>query len=158
MKPAIALGSGLAGAATMTLLHETVKRIVPAAPRMDLLGMNALSKVIRNSGKNPPPQNKLYAMTLAGDILSNSIYYSLAGIGKEKSAVARGGILGLAAGLGAVLLPKPLGLEEDYSNRSTSTKIMTVGLYLAGGLITAAVLRALHKRRERKNAEYAYII
>lgn len=158
MKPTIALGGGLAGAATMTLIHETVKRVVPAAPRMDLLGMNALSKAMRNAGKNSPAQKKLYALTMAGDIVSNAVYYSMAGIGKEKGAVVRGGLLGLAAGLGAVLLPKPLGLNEDYSNRTTSTKVMTVALYLAGGLITAAVLRALHKKRDRKKAAYTYII
>jgi hypothetical protein len=158
MKPTIALGSGLAGAAMTTLIHETVKRVVPNAPRMDLLGMTALSKMLKNADKNVPGRSKLYGWTLAGDIVSNSLYYSLAGIGKTKGAVLRGGLLGLAAGIGAVLLPKPLGLNEEYSNRTTSTKLMTIGLYLAGGLITAAVLRALHKRQERADAEYAYMI
>lgn len=158
MKPTIALGSGLAGAATMTLIHEAVKRVVPNAPRMDLLGMNALSKMMRNAGKNPPGRKSLYAWTMAGDIMSNALYYSLAGVGKGKNALIKGSILGLAAGVGAVLLPKPLGLNEEYSNRTASTKLMTVALYVAGGLITAAVLRALHKNQKRKEKEAAYII
>lgn len=157
MKPIIALGSGLAGAATVTLIHEAIKRVVPNAPRMDLLGMNALSKAIKNAGQNPPPPKKLYAWTMAGDILSNSLYYSLAGVGKGKNALLKGSLLGLAAGLGAVLLPKPLGLNEDYSNKTTSTKVMTIALYLAGGLISAAVLRALHKSQQ-KGKEYNYEI
>jgi len=158
MKPTIALGSGLAGATATTLIHETVKRLAPNAPRMDLLGMNALSKVLKSTDHNVPGRTKLYGWTLAGDLVSNSLYYSLAGIGKKKGALLRGGLLGLAAGVGAVLLPKPLGLNEDYSNRTTSTKLMTIGLYLAGGLITAAVLRAIHKRQEKKDAATAYII
>lgn len=158
MRPTISLGSGLAGAAATTLIHETVRRIVPNAPRMDLLGMMALSKMLKNSDKPVPGKSKLYGWTMAGDIVSNSLYYSLAGIGKKKGAILRGGLLGLAAGVGAVLLPKPLGLNEEYSNRTNATKLMTIGLYLAGGLVTAAVLRALQKRQEKRDAEYAYII
>ena len=158
MKATTALGGGLAGAASITLIHEAVKRIAPDAPRMDLLGMNALSKTMKNMGKTPPPPQKLYAWTMAGDLLSNSLYYSIAGIGKGKNALLKGSLLGLAAGLGAVLLPKPMGLNEEYSNRTPATKLMTVGLYLAGGLITAAVLKAMYKGQQRKDQEYAYII
>ena len=158
MKPTIALGGGLAGAATITLIHEAVKRIVPNAPRMDILGMDALSKVMKNAGKNPPKEKQLYAWTMAGDVLSNSLYYSLAGIGKEKNALLKGSLLGLAAGVGAVLLPKPLGLNEAHSNRTTSTKLMTVALYFAGGLMTAAVLKALHKKQQKKAKDYVYEI
>lgn len=158
MNPAIALGAGLAGAAGITLVHESVKRIIPNAPRMDLLGMNALSKTLKNAGRTPPGQKQLYAWTMAGDLVSNSLYYSLVGIGKGKNALLRGSLLGLAAGISAVLLPKPLGLNESYSNRTNATKLMTVSLYLAGGLITAAVLKAMQKRKERRDREYAYTI
>lgn len=158
MKPSTALGSGLAGAAAVTLIHETVKKISPKAPRMDLLGMNALSKTLKNMDKNPPSNDKLYLWTIAGDLVSNSLYYSLAGVGKKKGALVRGSLLGLAAGLGAVLLPKPLGLNEAYSNRTTTTKIMTVALYLIGGLVTAAVLKAFHKKEEEDDIDYAYAI
>ena len=44
MKAIYALEGGVAGAAALTLLHETIKKTVPNAPRMDLLAMNALSK------------------------------------------------------------------------------------------------------------------
>ena len=50
MKTIAALGGGLAGAAAVTLLHETVRRIVPEAPRMDLLGKQALSKGLNAAG------------------------------------------------------------------------------------------------------------
>jgi hypothetical protein len=144
MKKSSALG-GLAGAATLTLIHETVKRFDPKAPRMDLLGMMALSKIIRGLGGRTPEQKKLYAYTLAGDLLSNALYYSLVGMGRRKSILERGAALGLAAGLGALLLPKPLHLNEAYSNRSPRTQAMTVAYYLIGSLVAAALIKRLRK-------------
>jgi hypothetical protein len=40
----------------------------------------------------------------------------------------------------AVVLPKPLGLPEEASNKTLSTRLMTVGLYLLGGLAAAATV------------------
>lgn len=133
MKALYALEGGVAGAAALTLIHETVKKALPNAPRMDLLGMNALSKGLKVIGAKTPDERKLYGLSLTGDLISNSLFYSFAGIGKKENALVKGAALGLAAGLGAVLLPKPLGLNEETSNRSVETKIMTVGLYVIGG-------------------------
>lgn len=144
MKASAVVG-GLAGAAVLTILHEAVKKIDPKAPRMDLLGMMALSKVIRNVGKNPPAKDKLYVYTLAGDLLSNALYYSLAGVGKEKSLLEKGAALGLAAGLGALLLPKPLHLNEEYSNRTTHTQVLTIAYYLIGSLVASAIMKRLRR-------------
>ena len=141
-----ALGSGMAGAVAVSAIHETVRRIVPNSPRMDLLGMDAISKVMEKSGKQPPAENRLFYMALAGDLVSNAIYYSLAGANKPRNVWVRGAMLGAAAGIGAIMLPKPLGLKEEYSNRTTQTKIMTFGLYLLGGVITAAVLNLSKKK------------
>ncbi|GHA67056.1 hypothetical protein GCM10007389_20230 [Pontibacter akesuensis] len=130
--------SGLAGACVLTLVHESVRRFVPDAPRMDVLGMRSISKLMRMADEEPPQdQEGLHTMALAGDVLSNSLYYSLAGTGIN--AWWRGAILGVAAGAGAVLLPGPLGLGEAPSNRTTQTQAMTVGYYLLGGLVAAAV-------------------
>ncbi|HEU4469444.1 MAG TPA: hypothetical protein VFR58_00045, partial [Flavisolibacter sp.] len=135
----------------VTLIHETVKRVVHQSPRMDLLGMNAISKGLAAAGVRKPSEDKLFTWALAGDLVSNSLYYSLAGIGKERNAWIRGSLLGLAAGVGAVMLPGPMGLEERHSNRSVSTKVMTIGLYVAGALVTTAVMKLLEKRRSRRN-------
>lgn len=158
MKPIAALGGGLAGAAAVTLIHESVKRIIPQAPRMDLLGMNAISKGLNAAGIKTPTDTKLFAIALTGDLIANSIYYSVAGIGKEKNIWWRSAALGLAAGIGAVALPGPLGLDDRYSNRTTATKLMTVGLYVAGAVVTTAVIKLLstrvQKRKEVRNEEW----
>lgn len=150
MKPLIALGGGLAGACAVTLIHETVRRVVPEAPRMDLLGMNAISKGLHAAGKNVPEDNQLFTWALVGDLVSNALFYSLAGAGKEKNIWVRSAALGMAAGLGAVALPEPLGLNGKHSNRYLSTQIMTVGLYVAGAIVTTAVIKFLEKRREKE--------
>ena len=136
--------SGAAGAAGLTLLHETARRVVPDAPRMDVLGERAISAGLRAVGADPPPEPHLHAAALVGDVVSNTAYYALVGLGGRDGAVARGGLLGLAAGLGAVFLPGPLGLDTRPSSRTPQTAVMTVAWYTVGGLIAGAVYRALH--------------
>jgi hypothetical protein len=154
MKPLTALGGGLAGACAVTLLHETARKVVPNAPRMDLLGMNALTKGLKIIGAASPRERQLYSWSLAGDLISNAIFYSIAGIEKIDNTLAKGATLGLAAGLGAVLLPKPMGLEEQHTNRTIETKIMTVGLYVIGGLVAAAVMKLADRRKRKSRAAW----
>lgn len=158
MKTIAALGAGLAGACTVTLINESVKKLVPQAPRMDLLGMNAISKGLQAAGLRPPRREALFAMALTGDLIANSVYYAAAGIGKEKSIWWRSAALGLAAGIGAVALPGPLGLEERHSNRTLATTIMTVGMYVAGSVVATAVIKMASKKvaktKHRKRQEW----
>ena len=141
----VATIAGLAGACTVTLIHETMRRLDPDAPRMDVLGMRAIAKMMRAADTTPPEEDTLFGMTLAGDIVSNAAYYSLTGSGKN--AWLRGGLLGLAAGVGGVVLPGPLGLGTAPSNRTTKTQVMTVAWYLLGGLAAAAVASAFNQKR-----------
>ena len=154
MRGIYALEGGLAGAAALTLLHETIKRVTPNAPRMDLLGMNAITKGLRYINAKTPDERELYRWTMAGDLLSNALYYSVAGATTKAHPLVRGGLLGLAAGAGAILLPKPMGLPTSYSSRTTKTSLMTIGLYLAGGLVAAAVMSALDKRQKKQKLEW----
>ncbi|MFC5412425.1 hypothetical protein ACFPMF_24080 [Larkinella bovis] len=135
------LGSGLAGAVALTALHESARRLVADAPRADLLGMRALAKGIRATGHQPPPDDELHTLALAGDIVANSLYYSLVGVGGPRNAWLLGSALGAVAGLGAVALPGPLRLGTEPSARTPATAAMTVGWYLVGGLVAAAVYR-----------------
>jgi hypothetical protein len=141
-----ALGNGLVGAVVLTAIHETVRHIIPAtAPRMDVLGMRGLRKLLGNANAPQPDQDTLFNLTMAGDILSNGLYYSLVGTGKN--AWQRGAVLGLAAGVGGVVLPGPMGLGDGPSNRTTQTKLMTVAWYLLGGLAAAGAARAGSKKQ-----------
>ncbi|HZG26321.1 MAG TPA: hypothetical protein VEZ17_17150 [Chitinophagaceae bacterium] len=147
MKLLSAIGGGIAGACALTLVHQVLKSIDPDAPRMDLLGMEAVSLGLKKADRAIPSREKLYNATMAGDLLSNSLYYTLAGMGRKKSVLYRGAGLGLAAGIGGVLLPKPLGLHPEFSSRTPKTAVMTVALYLVGGLVAAGVSRMLEARK-----------
>lgn len=132
------LGSGAIGAAALTLLHETARRFIPTAPRMDVLGMRALTQSFHAADQSPPPHDTLFGLSMAGDLVANSLYYSLIGVGSSRHIWQRGAALGFMAGIGAVVLPGPLGLGSAPSNRTTATQMMTVAWYTVGGLATAA--------------------
>ncbi|MES2731031.1 MAG: hypothetical protein V4714_04755 [Bacteroidota bacterium] len=149
MKTTSALGGGLAGALALTLLHETVRQLQPKAPRLDLLGMEAIAKLLLKSGERPPDDPTLHRMALAGDVVANSLYYSLAGIGKQENVWLRAALMGLGAGIGAVTLPEPLGLSEKPSGQTFQTKAMTVAWYVAGGLAAAAVAHLLENKGQK---------
>ncbi len=131
---------GAAGAAVLTAVHETVRRLNPDAPRMDLLGMRALARGFEAAGAEPPPPGELHTLALVGDLVSNAAYYTL--VGSKPSAWARAGALGLAAGIGAVALPPKLGLGAAPSRRTHATAAMTVAWYTLGAFAAAAVARA----------------
>lgn len=140
--------SGLIGALTLTIIHETARRLIPEAPRMDLLGMRAISKTLRAVGEPPPERKSLHRAALVGDVLANSLYYSLVGVGRADHTLLRAAVLGLAAGVGGVLLPKPLGLGDAPSGRTSATKLMTVTWYLAGALAAAGAHRLLSRQHD----------
>ena len=140
-KKLLSIVGGLAGACTLSVLHQALQRSIPAlAPRMDLMGMEAMRKLRHKAGLPIPPEDELYKQTFIGDIVSNTIYYSLAGGGWSQT---RGLILGTAAGLGAVGLPAHLGLNPANSNRTEATRYLTIGLYVVGGLTAAATYKWL---------------
>ena len=152
IKSLVSLTGGLAGACALTLVHEVTRRVNPKAPRMDLLGMSALSSLIRKGGGTPPERDQLFGLTMAGDVAGNALFYSLAGAGGKKGVWLRGLLLGLAAGAGAVYLPGPLGLPESPSNRTPQTKLMTLALYTLGGLVTATTVELMEARKARRTA------
>ncbi len=145
MKSLKSLLAGFAGAAALNILHESVRRFDPGAPRIDLLGKQALSKSMANLNLDSPKGDNLYLATLAGDIISNTLYYSAIGLGDKKNIYFKGAIAGLTAGLGAISIPDKVGLDDTPVTKTDKAKILTVTWYLIGGLVTAAVFKHLKK-------------
>ena len=141
-----ALGSGLVGACALTLIHETARRFLDDAPRMDVLGMRALAKAAHVVDVSPPVP--LHEAALVGDLVSNSLYYSLVGAGRPRDAVRNGALLGLAAGLAAVFLPERLGLGRQPTEDTPETQLMTVAWYTLGGLAAGAAYSAIASDEE----------
>jgi hypothetical protein len=138
-----ALGSGLVGAVALNLVHETARQFISDAPRVDVLGKRAIAGAYGAMGLEAPPDDELYALALAGDIASNSLYYSFVGMGERRNALLLGALLGLGAGVGAVALPGKLGLGDEPSARTPSTQAMTIAWYTIGGLAAGAAYRLM---------------
>lgn len=140
------LVSGLAGAVALTAVHETARRILPHAPRMDTVGRRALVRGTRKLGFEPPAPEYRQPAALAGELASNTLYYTLVGLGRKPSPLLRGGALGSLAGLAAVALPPVLGLGRAPRGTTKDTQAMTAGWYLIGGLVAAATYKLLDRR------------
>jgi hypothetical protein len=146
--PLAALAGGVAGAVALTLVHETARRVIPHAPRVDVIGVRAIARPMRAAGYEPPHYNALHNAALAGDLAANSAYYSLIGAGGREHLWRNGAVLGLLAGLGAALLPPLMGLGSQPHRRTPFTQVLTVAWYLLGGLAAAATYECV-TRQER---------
>ena len=139
MKASAALAGGLAGTLTVASIHEALRRVTGNAPRMDILDMELIRKGLKSLNKEVPGEDELQRWAVTGELFCDTAYYSIAGIGDEKGVWLRGALLGLVAGVTAVVLLKPLRLPYQPSNKTTVTQLMTIGLYLMGGLVAAAI-------------------
>lgn len=138
--------AGLGGAIALNIIHESLKKKSKSTPRVDLLGEEALQKTVEYFGGHIDNEKNLYTATLAGDILSNAMYYSMIGNGAPQHLWVRAISYGVAAGVGAITLPEPLGLNPEPVTKTKTSQALTVGYYVAGALVTAAILKASGKK------------
>jgi hypothetical protein len=144
-----ALAAGAVGAVTVTLVNELARRFVDDAPRLDLLGTRAVAKLRSPGGLGravPGKRKKIRRQALAGDLVSNALYYALTAPGRSPKPVGRGLGLGLLAGLGAVILGPKLGLGHRPTDATVGTALMSVGWYTMGGIAAGVAARALARR------------
>jgi hypothetical protein len=145
------LTSGAIGAVALTALHELARRRLPTAPRMDLVGMRAVRRLAPSLREPKLRSRDLHNLTLAGDLVSNSIYYAGIPASTPNATWARAAVLGVAAGFGALFLPEPMGLGPPPHSDFRSNQVMTVAWYLAGALATAAAALAIdHSGRGKR--------
>lgn len=138
-----AIGSGAVGAGVLTLVHEVMRRLLPGAPQVHVLGMRAVARGAAAAGRRPPDRQGRYRWALAGDLATNAAYYALVGLIARRHSRRTGVLLGATAGLGAVLLPEPLGLGRQPGQRFPVTPLLTIAWYTAGGLAAGVAYRAL---------------
>jgi hypothetical protein len=136
--------SGVAGAVALTTVHQVARHLTESAPRMDVLGVRALTRGAQLADISVPGPETLQRAALASDLMCNTAYYSFA------TTWRRGLMLGLAAGVGALVLPKQMGLGEPPKSDRVSNKVMTIAWYVAGGLAAAATATRLAALREQR--------
>jgi hypothetical protein len=140
-----ALLAGICGAVALTAVHQLARRVTDDAPRMDVLGERAIARTVRAVGGTLPMQGTLHRWALAGDIVANSAYYSLVACGRDAHMWTRGVAMGLAAGAGALVLPRRIGLGKPPRSHHVPNQLMTVAWYLIGGLAAAAAGQGLRR-------------
>ena len=114
---------------------------------MDLMGMRALRRMSPQLYEPHTSSERLHTLALAGDLLCNSLYYAAIPARTASATWTRAVVLGFAAGLGALLLPEPIGLgPPPYSDRR-SNQLMTVAWYVVGAVATAAASATIGRNR-----------
>lgn len=149
MKNTHNLIGGFAGALVLNVVHETARQFLKKAPRVDIIGKEALNKGLSKANQPILSGRKLYLSTLGADIAGNALYYSLAGVGSDKNLFLRGAALGFAAGLGALTLTEKIGLDDRPVNKTTETKLLTVAWYTIGGIAAAAAIKCLRRYSDK---------
>jgi hypothetical protein len=139
-----ALISGLAGALALTAANKGLQKYTRKAPKVDVFGVRAIKKGLKAIGLSRPGKKKLFGLSLGSDLLFNSLYYSLTASGKRP--LLRGSLLGLGAGAGTLSLPGILGFGKKQVGSSFKQRLLSVGIYLAGGLTAAGAYRLLSNR------------
>lgn len=125
--------AGLGGAIALNLLHEIIRKNFKNVPEINKVGEEALNKGLEKVDMKISNQNQLYAATLAADVLSNGIYYAATATAEFNIAS------GVAAGVGSVFLPKKMGLDDSPIAETNQKKLMTVGYYLFGAVVTKII-------------------
>lgn len=137
--------AGFIGSVALNLLHETLRKNAANVPHINIIGEQAINKTLSKYGRPITNPEELHNVTLKADIIANTMYYSLIG-GNKNFVWPKAIFLGLSAGIGALKLPEPMGLNPEPVTRTNQTKVLTVGYYLFGALVTAYVLKTLSKK------------
>lgn len=124
--------AGFAGAIALNILHETIRKNFKNVPHINEVGEEALLKISDYASISIEGENSRYAATLVGDVISNGLYYASTATEKDLAS-------GLIAGIGAVALPKKMGLNDEPVAENFQKKAMTIGYYVFGAIVTKFV-------------------
>ena len=131
------VGSGLLGAAALTLINEIGHRVLSESPRLDVLGMRALVRGYRAADSDPPRGPAIPLMALAGDLVANTVFYSFT---VRRRSVGRGALIGAAAGAVAAVVGRFLGMN-GRTGYHWGRALAMVGFYSAAGVAAALAAR-----------------
>jgi hypothetical protein len=160
MKLSSAIEGGLAGATTISLLGQTLRKINGDSSHVNVFNGKNLKKRFKKAKSKKPLKATKQFIGLAGDLLGSTAFLGLKPLNKRKNAVLRGALLGTAAGLGSVLLDGHRGNKETFHGENghsltprtndSLTRALEVGLYAVGGMIAGKLVQRVGKKRKRK--------
>lgn len=128
--------AGIGGAVALNTLHKIVKNNFHGVPNFDELEGEAIDKSLGKMNLQLKDSDKLYNATVAGDIVTNAIYYTF-------TPFKMNTVIGALGGLGAMVIPKKLGLDNTPIAGTDKKKMITVGYYVFGALVAAGIYNLL---------------
>ena len=108
--------------------------------------MRGLRRILPRTGQ-PSDERRLHRLALLGDLVSNSLYYAAIAAPTARATWLRAAALGSAAGIGALLLPQPMGLGAPPHSERRANQVMTIAWYTAGAVAAAAVANLLGRTK-----------
>ena len=128
--------AGFGGAIALSALDNYVRKHFDEVPEFSEMGEQVIDKSLDVVNLQVKDHDKLYNATVAGDVITNGIYYSL-------TPFKMSTLVGALGGLGAIALPKQLGLDNEPIAGTDKKKMITVGYYVFGALVAAGIYKVL---------------
>lgn len=163
MKLAQVIEGGLAGATTVSLLTNTLRKIDGSATQGSLFDGRNLQKRFKKARSKKAGKAAKQYIRLAGDVLESAAFLGLSSFGKRKHAMLRGAILGTVAGLATEFLHDANDEKDNHTDvllddelKSSAPKgdlwkkAARVGLYTAGGMVAGKVVQLTGKKKKKK--------
>lgn len=144
MSSSLSVLDELATQSPLTILQKIVRLFNPDAPHFNQLGRSTIMMLADKADLNVPDNDVTELLERVSEKATSAISGLFGDTGE--SAILQGAALGLSVGVGTVLLqPK----EEYFTHRNQSgakKKLLTVGLYVAGGILASIIVKQLEKR------------
>ncbi|PRD55971.1 hypothetical protein [Sphingobacterium gobiense] len=135
----------LAGSIALNIIHELARKRSNDVPQINEVAEEGIEKAWLAAGSKPPQGNNLYGIALTSDIIANTAFFRTISGETPKETLTKGLLLGAAAGIGALTLTEPLGLDDKPVNRNPKVQALTILYYVVGGLVTAGVYNAINR-------------
>ena len=141
MSSSLSVLDDLATQSPLTILQKIVRLFNPDAPHFNQLGRSTIMMLADKADLNVPDND----VTELLERVSEKATSAISGLFGE-SAILQGAALGLSVGVGTVLLQPKEEYFTDVNHSGAKKKLLTVGLYVAGGILASIIVKQLEKR------------
>ena len=148
MKAASILKNGLTGAATLTLLRETLDTADPGNSKVLPLHKKGVFRQLKKASQKKGMGAVKGYVDLAARLLGMVGYMGVTALGKKKNTLLRGGMLGALAGVAAILM-------NDNDDPAVSSqelwrkRVITMALYILGGLVAGGAIKLINNGKKK---------
>ena len=134
--------AGFGGAIALSVVDKFMKKRVPGAPDFEEVGEEVVDKSLEKVNLGIKDFSKVSSIASASDIVKNGLYYSF-------TPFKMNSIVGALGGLGTMILPKKLGLDNTPIAGDDKKKMMTVGYYVIGALVAGGIYKLLTRNQDK---------